>query len=314
MEITPDNLQALFNIYDLSFQQGYDADQGLFWDKIATQRPSTSRQNTYAWMAKLPTLREWVGERVVNAISAYSYSILNKDFELTMELDRNDILDDQYGVFTPVSEEMGRAARKWPDQLMVKLLQEGDDLKKGLCFDETPFFSTKHPLDKYEPSSPVQQNLYDLPLTPDNYAKVRANMMGYLGEDALPLGVNPRLLVVAPALEQMARQILHADFIAPEYYGDMKQVGTNSNLLKGTADVLVVPELAREPGAWYLLDTSRAVRPFIFQLRQAPNFVQYTDPKSEAVFRRKKFTYGVDARGNAGYGLWFLAAKSKPKA
>jgi phage major head subunit gpT-like protein len=89
------------------------------------------------------------------------------------------------------------------------------------------------------------------------------------------------------------------------------QVGANQNMLKGTADLLVIPELANAPKDWYLLDTSRAVKPFIFQLRQAPQFVQFNDPKSESVFRRKKFVYGVDARGNVGFALWFLAAKSK---
>ncbi|MBI2388647.1 MAG: Mu-like prophage major head subunit gpT family protein [Deltaproteobacteria bacterium] len=312
MEITPQNLQALFNVYDLSFQQGLTAEQKLFWDKIATQRPSNTRQTTYAWMAKLPTLREWVGERVVNAISSYSYTIVNKDFELTMELDRNDILDDTYGLFNPVAEEMGRAARKWPDQLMAKLVAVGETT---LCYDGQNFFDVDHPIDKYEPTLGVQKNLFkSLPLIPDNYQAVRTEMQTYKGEDGQVLGVNPNLLVVPPQLEQRALQILHADFIAPQSFAGQVQVGTNTNILKGTADLLVIPQLASDPNAWYLLDTTRAVRPFIFQLRQSPQFVQFTDPKSEGVFRRKKFVYGVDARGNAGFGLWFLAAKATAAA
>jgi phage major head subunit gpT-like protein len=308
MEITPHNLQALFNAYDLSFQQGLTAEQPLFWDKLATQRPSNTRQTTYAWMAKLPTLREWVGERVLNAISSSSYTIVNKDFELTMELDRNDILDDTYGLFNPVAEEMGRASRKWPDQLLAKLIASGETT---LCYDGQNFFDIDHPIDKYAPTLGVQKNLFKgKALTADNYSEVRTAMQTYVGEDGQPLGVNPKLLVVPPQLEQRARQILHADFIAPETLTGQKQVGTNTNILKGTADLLVVPELAGDANAWYLLDTSRAVRPFVFQLRQAPQFVQFTDPKAESVFRRKKFVYGVDARGNAGFGLWFLAAKA----
>ena len=108
----------------------------------------------------------------------------------------------------------------------------------------------------------------------------------------------------------MGRVILHADFIAPQNFAGAPQVGTNQNILKGTADLLVIPELAGRPKDWYLLDTSRAVKPFIFQLRQAPQFVQFNDPKAESVFRRRKFVYGVDARGNVGFSLWFLAAKS----
>src|SRR5579859_4263155 len=208
MEIIPQNTQALFNTFDLSYQQGYDSPQTLFWDKVATQRPSNTRQQTYAWMARLPTLREWVGERTINAISSYGYTIVNKDYELTEELDRNDILDDTYGLFNPIAEEMGRAAKKWPDIQLAKLMQVGEST---LCFDGQNFFDPSHPIDKYDPSLGVQSNLYRLELSPDNYAKVRADMMSWVGEDKQPLGVTPKLLVVAPQLEQMGRNILHAD-------------------------------------------------------------------------------------------------------
>ncbi len=65
-----------------------------------------------------------------------------------------------------------------------------------------------------------------------------------------------------------------------------------------------------DPGietAWYLLDTSRAIRPFIFQLRRGVQLVRMDRPDDEHVFMRKKFRYGVDYRGAAGYGLWQLA-------
>jgi phage major head subunit gpT-like protein len=61
---------------------------------------------------------------------------------------------------------------------------------------------------------------------------------------------------------------------------------------------------------WYLMDTRRALKPFIFQERKAPEMVMLTEVTSENVFQRKEFIYGVDARGAAGYGLWFLAAKA----
>ena len=309
MEITPQNTQALFNTFDLSYQQGYNAPDALFWDKVATQRPSSTRQNTYAWMARLPTLREWVGERTIHAISSYGYTIVNKDYELTEELDRNDIEDDTFGVFNPIAEEMGRAARKWPDIQLAKLLTAGE---KTLCYDGQNFFDPSHPIDPLSASPTMQQNFFPgLGLSPDSYSLLRSTMMSYLGEDGQPLGVRPGLLVVPPQLEQMGRQILHADFIAPANFAGAPQVGSNSNTLKGTAELLVIPELANDPKAWYLLDTSRAIKPCIFQLRKAPQFVQFNDPKSESVFRRKKFIYGVDARGNVGFGLWFLGAKAR---
>ena len=71
-----------------------------------------------------------------------------------------------------------------------------------------------------------------------------------------------------------------------------------------------IPE--SNPGnPWFLLDTSRAVKPIIFQNRQAPQFAALTNPDSEHVFKTKKFLYGVDSRDNVGFGLWQLAFGSK---
>jgi phage major head subunit gpT-like protein len=64
--------------------------------------------------------------------------------------------------------------------------------------------------------------------------------------------------------------------------------------------------------AWYLLDTTRSIKPFIFQQRQAPEFQAKDDPNtSDHVFNNKEYVYGVDSRDNAGYGLWQMAYASK---
>jgi len=69
---------------------------------------------------------------------------------------------------------------------------------------------------------------------------------------------------------------------------------------------------ASNPGnPWFLLDTSRAVKPLIFQNRKAAEFIALTNPESDHVFKNKSFVYGVDSRDNAGYGLWQFAFGSK---
>jgi phage major head subunit gpT-like protein len=62
---------------------------------------------------------------------------------------------------------------------------------------------------------------------------------------------------------------------------------------------------------WYLLDTSRSLKPLIFQRRKTPEMVRMDDPQAPNVFHRNKFYYGVYARGNAGFGFWQMALKSK---
>ena len=62
---------------------------------------------------------------------------------------------------------------------------------------------------------------------------------------------------------------------------------------------------------WFLLDTTRAVRPFIFQNRLKPDFQAMDDPKDENVFMRDKYLYGTRSRCNVGFGMWQFAFGSK---
>lgn len=63
--------------------------------------------------------------------------------------------------------------------------------------------------------------------------------------------------------------------------------------------------------AWYLLDLSRPLKPFIFQKRKDYQFVAMDKPDDEQVFMRGTFRFGIDARCNVGYGLPHLAYASK---
>lgn len=63
--------------------------------------------------------------------------------------------------------------------------------------------------------------------------------------------------------------------------------------------------------AWYLLDLSRPVRPFVYQERM-PFVMQRRDQEGDGnVFDRDQYMYGVRGRCNVGFGLWQLAYASK---
>ncbi|MCF1741257.1 Mu-like prophage major head subunit gpT family protein [Paradevosia shaoguanensis] len=67
---------------------------------------------------------------------------------------------------------------------------------------------------------------------------------------------------------------------------------------------------AGEP--WFLLDTSRFIKPFIYQERRSfGQLVAKNQPQDDNVFNNKEFIYGSDGRGNVGFGLWQLAFGSK---
>ena len=62
---------------------------------------------------------------------------------------------------------------------------------------------------------------------------------------------------------------------------------------------------------WFLLDVSKPLKPMIFQKRREYDFQAMDKPDDPNVFHKKEFIYGVDARVNAGFGLWQLAFGSK---
>lgn len=62
---------------------------------------------------------------------------------------------------------------------------------------------------------------------------------------------------------------------------------------------------------WYLLDTTKVLKPFIVQKRRDYAFVAKTNLTDENVFNKNEFVFGVDGRLNVGFGLWQQAYCSK---
>ncbi|MFL9596905.1 Mu-like prophage major head subunit gpT family protein [Aeromonas veronii] len=228
--VTPALLQALFTGFKKNFEDA-KGEAPAQYTKIATVIKSTTKSNTYGWLGKFPSLRKWVGDRVIESMKAHGYQIVNEDFEATVAVDRNDIEDDELGIYAPLFQEMGLAAGIHPDELCFGLLGAGFTTP---CYDGQYFFDTDHPV----------------------YPK--------------------------------------AD-------------GTGTPVL--SANVVVDAGYQGEP--WFLLDTSRALKPVIFQDRKSPQLVAMTKVDDEAVFTRKEFRYGVDCRDAAGFGFWQLAFANK---
>jgi phage major head subunit gpT-like protein len=321
--ITPGNassiLSGVFATYQTRWGNAYQATP-TWWDKIADEEASGGEQGIYEWMAQVPKLREWVGERQFNSLAAYGYSLTNKNFESSLRIDRNKIEDDLYGVYNKRVDFLGMAAKKWPDYGIRDAMVNG---QSTIIYDGQNFFDAAHPVNKFNPSvkaydgTTTQANYFtSVPLTPANYADKRAAMQKWVGENGETLGIVPNVLAVPPSLEPMGRAILHSDIIAAQTFPTgVTNVGGYTNTLKGSAELVVIPELESEGGVyWYLLCTNWPVKPFIFQQRKAPEFVPLVSPTDPNVFRHRMYEMGVDARGAFGYSLWWLAMKCKTTA
>lgn len=142
MIVNQSNLAGIYKSFNTLFNQAFDAAPSQ-WPLVAMEVPSTGRSVDYKWLGDFPMLREWVGDRLIRDLSAFRYEIVNKDYESTIEVDRNDVEDDQIGVYTPMIQGLAQAAKQHPDILVFQLLKAGFNT---LCFDGQYFFDTDHPV------------------------------------------------------------------------------------------------------------------------------------------------------------------------
>jgi len=291
--VTSDFLAGLYQTFKALYKDTYEKTQ-VDWPKIAMQVPSATSQNDYSWLGEVPGMKEWVDERTIEDLKAWDYTIKNKDWESTIGVDRNTIEDDQLGIINPRIQGLADAARTHPDQLVFQLLDTGFD---EVCFDGQYFFDTDHPLE----DGSTQSNKITTAFGETGFQEALVLIRKMKGWTGRALNINgPFTLVVSPQDEVEALKL-----------------ATNSKLANGEDNpykALIKEVIVRADitdGRWFLLCTNKPIKPLILQMRKQPEFVAQDDPtKSETVFMRKKFLYGVDARYNVGFGLYQLAVGS----
>ena len=57
-------------------------------------------------------------------------------------------------------------------------------------------------------------------------------------------------------------------------------------------------------------NVSKPIKPFIWQLRQAPEFVYRITPQDPVVFDTHTYVYGTSARGAIGFSQAWLSSRS----
>ncbi|MCY4548128.1 MAG: Mu-like prophage major head subunit gpT family protein [Defluviicoccus sp.] len=156
MLITRTNMDTLFASYNAAFRDGVEAMQASSqYMQVATVVPSSTAEEVYAWLGKISGLKEWIGERQVRNVRQHGYTLRNRDFEDTVEVDRNHIEDDKFGIYAPLFARLGEAVGAHPDELVWPLLKEGFS---ELCYDGQYFFDSDHPVIQADGSTGTVSN------------------------------------------------------------------------------------------------------------------------------------------------------------
>lgn len=274
-----------------------------FYPNIATVFPSKVRSEDYGWLGAFPGVREWIGERKFNELRAARYQLVNKLWETSVNIDREDIEDDRLGIYGPVLEGVGSEAAQHPDELMFSILTTG---ASSLCFDGQFFFDTDHAWG----DSGTQSNA----LTPSaastsaptaaewktSFNNALLAMMAFKNDQGKLLNRpilspdNGLIAIVPPGQWQAARDAMEAVVLS-----------SSQNIALSMPKIIASPYLTLGT-RWYLLKTDGILKPFIFQARRP--LQRQMKGLDDREFRAVKFM--ADARYNAGYLAWWCAIQS----
>ena len=275
-----------------NFYEGWDAVTPQV-DRVAMRVPSTARSETYAWLGSLPRMRKMRGERIPAKLKAYSYTLVNEEYESSIEVKRADIKDDQTGQYGPLARSIGESARLYPDEMVFGTLLPNGFTE--LCYDGQYFFDTDHPVG----DGTTQSNKLATDLDATQFAAAVKMLEQMKDDNGRPFNKQLDLLLVVGAGNRATAESL----IELQY-----TTGGMSNINYKKAELLVNPWIS-DDDSWYLINKAGVVKPFVVQEREFIPFEALEDDIEKA-FWNKKYFYGTYWRGNFGYGLYQKAVGS----
>jgi phage major head subunit gpT-like protein len=248
-----------------------------------------------------PRMREWVGERFIGSLDGGMHIIPTRTYEATVAVPRTAVEDDQYGAIERAARGLASEFFRFVHQSYINILQSGQALT---TFDGQPLLSSNP-----NTRGPNNVNLASLPLSIENLSAGIQAMGLYTEPDGRPLGMRPTHLLVGPANEFKAKNIVQSQQLIMS--GSTNRLMGDANPWAGSMTVLVSSYIGGEE--WYLIAAgANEYRPVIMVERSdvPVEFVAHTSPDHESVFRRDSYEYGTRARVGFGAGAWYAVYAS----
>jgi len=264
------------------------------YKKLTMFNPSTGPSETLEWLGYLPGMSEWLGDRQIKGLRKKSYTITNKKWESTIGFKQDD-LEDNPSIVKAQIPMLVDSVIEHPTNLLFKLIVDGET---GVCYDGQPMFDNSHPYFDDDDVEQTFDNLLDgngitVANIQTDFGLAVAAFQGYKKRNGDPVfaTVDKVTIIHSPALNVLMKEAFVSDII-----------GTDTNVYAGQADLISSGYLTGND--WYALILTKAMKPFIFQLRK-----KVVSKWSIDEFMTENVLYGVDGRYNVGYGFPHFAIK-----
>lgn len=329
MAITPAAFGVFITNANTSIREAYSS-APIEYPEYTTTVPTDTTVFEDGWIGRMPKMRVWTGPRIVNEPAPQTYQVSVITYENTYGFDRFHMDDDKMGVYYPILIDLALQAKRWPEFELRDLLENAGAQtgarQNGL--DGLSFFNTAHPVDLYDSSKGTYSNDFTGggmsisgqtvggALSPTAFGTLCEYMMTLKAEDGERLGIVPNLLMVPSNLKAEAEYILKNTFSAPQSWGTWgslgTQVGAADNIYKRFGVDYIVNKNLISATKWYLADTTKAVKPLRWILREAPVFAPMVNETDWNVFANHEYLWGCYGRATPAWAYSWLMARSGP--
>jgi phage major head subunit gpT-like protein len=330
--ISPANLAFFKTTMNLLAGQAFSSTP-THYQRIATDVPmGDAAQLVIGWTGMLPKPRLWTGSRVVVEPAAETYVITPKPWELTVELDRFELDDTKGtgGIYYRTLPDMARQSARQPDYWMRDLVEGIGDFSSTadqLSMDGISHWNTGHPVDVYTAAAGTYCNDFGTGGQTISIGGVNVLVGGALGltsiatireyqgtlkaQDGEPMGIVPDVLMHHSMQEMEVTTLLTALYFSPPSYGTFTgQVGAVDNPGRRFGLEPLKNELLTKSGGFYMLDTTKAFKPFLHVIREPWRMTPRISENDPNVFDRHAFLWGGWGRIGEGFGFPWLSARS----
>lgn len=143
MPIGTDAVSNLYTALNAVFNTAFQETE-VWFNRLAMTIPSSTATLDYKMILDVPGVREWIGDRQARTLTTANMTVTAKDWESTVSIRKNDIDDDQLGLYLPKIQMMAMQAKRAPNLLLAQLIAAGTTSTYGYAYDGKVFFATDH--------------------------------------------------------------------------------------------------------------------------------------------------------------------------
>lgn len=295
-----------------SYYARLETNPSLPWvDGVSNLFFSDQGSETYAFLGMSPALREWRGGRQANGLQGNSFTIANKHYEGTLEIQKKDIRRDKTGqILARVNEFADGGLAHWASLLSSLLLAA----PTAVCYDGQYYFDTDHSEgDSGTQSNSISVDISTLPAAVHGSAATAPSMeemqqailqaiaqiLSFKDDRGNPMNENARSFIVVVPVGLYLTAVAAVTSIATASL----QQNFNPNLIAGlSVSVQMNPRLTWTD-KFSVHRTDSSIKGFIRQ-QETEIEIKAKAEGSEFEFDNDAWQFGIDSWRAVGYGYW----------